>query len=139
MPVLEAEKKGGLSDTSDYVTASPWLCPVRRLCRPYEMPSVGFFEPKHGGVVFMMFRCASRAGGSLGALHHAIVSDQFTRLRDGDSWWFENPGVLDLPTLSQIKATTWVRAKVYWYTSRLFFGQLSCQCRATRLSLRLAA
>jgi hypothetical protein len=48
----------------------------------------------------------------LGALNHAIVVDQFTRLRDGDSWWYENPGVLDAPTLNQIKATTWVRADV---------------------------
>ena len=46
----------------------------------------------------------------MGALNHAIVVDQFTRLRDGDSWWYENPGVLDAPTLNQIKATTWVRA-----------------------------
>jgi len=49
-----------------------------------------------------------RAGGSLGALNHAIVVDQFTRLRDGDSWWYENPGVLDVPTLNAVKKSTWV-------------------------------
>lgn len=49
-------------------------------------------------------------GSSLGPLNYAMVVDQFTRLRDGDSssWWYENPGVLDAPTLNQIKATTWV-------------------------------
>ena len=50
-------------------------------------------------------------GSSLGPLNHAMVVDQFTRLRDGDSWWYENPGVLDAPTLNQIKATTWVRRR----------------------------
>ncbi len=54
---------------------------------------------------FTIFR---RAGGSLGALNHAIVVDQFTRLRDGDSWWYENPGVLDVPTLNAVKKATWV-------------------------------
>jgi hypothetical protein len=53
------------------------------------------------------------AGGSLGALSHAIVVDQFTRLRDGDSWWYENPGVLDPATLSNVKGTSWVRYRTH--------------------------
>jgi hypothetical protein len=57
-------------------------------------------------VVYCSYEC--RACGSLGALNHAIVVDQFTRLRDGDSWWYENPGVLDVPTLNAVKSTTWV-------------------------------
>jgi hypothetical protein len=46
-----------------------------------------------------------RYGGSLGALNHAIVMDQFTRTRAGDSWWYERPGVLDSATYSEVQKT----------------------------------
>jgi peroxidase len=47
-------------------------------------------------------------GGSLGALNHAIVVDQFERLRQGDSWWFERSGVLDAATLLEVQSTLFV-------------------------------
>ena len=47
-------------------------------------------------------------GGSLGALNHAIVVDQFERLRKGDSWWFERSGVLDAATLLEVQSTLFV-------------------------------
>ncbi len=47
-------------------------------------------------------------GGSLGALNHAIVVDQFERLRQGDAWWFERSGVLDAATLLEVQSTLFV-------------------------------
>jgi hypothetical protein len=73
--------------------------------------------------VYVLRGWPRREGGSLGALSHAIVVDQFTRLRDGDRWWYENPGVLDVPTLRQIQATSWVRVS----TVSLCCAGL-CQC-----------
>ncbi len=49
-------------------------------------------------------------GGSLGALNHAIVVDQFERLRQGDAWWFERSGVLVASTLLEVQGTLFVRA-----------------------------
>jgi hypothetical protein len=46
-----------------------------------------------------------RQGGSLGELNHAIVVDQFSRLRQGDSWWYERVGVLDSATLAEVQRT----------------------------------
>jgi hypothetical protein len=88
-----------------------------RLTLTYEFP---------GGCLLTCPFCICSAGGSLGALSHAIVVDQFTRMRDGDSWWYENPGVLDVPTLNQIKATTWVRA-----------GRHAVSCIVWRFALRV--
>jgi len=45
------------------------------------------------------------AGAMLGQTFGVIVAQQFTNLRDGDRYWFENQG-FDRATLSQIKQTT---------------------------------
>jgi cytochrome b involved in lipid metabolism len=44
--------------------------------------------------------------GILGPLFHAIIKDQFVRLRDGDRYWFENPGVLSVADLASVKQDT---------------------------------
>ncbi|MCR9202196.1 MAG: hypothetical protein NXI04_26435 [Planctomycetaceae bacterium] len=43
-------------------------------------------------------------GASMGATFHAILCDQFTRLRDGDRFWYEN--VLDADALQMVRSTT---------------------------------
>lgn len=42
-------------------------------------------------------------GASMGATFHTILVDQFTRLRDGDRFWYEN--VLDGETLAAVRST----------------------------------
>ena len=49
-------------------------------------------------------------GGSLGELNSLIVEDTFSRLRAGDSWWYERIGVLDEATLTEVQTTLLVRA-----------------------------
>ncbi|MGB4709477.1 MAG: peroxidase family protein [Fuerstiella sp.] len=44
------------------------------------------------------------AGSQLGATFHAIVADQFTRLRDGDRFWYQN--IFSGAELQQIESTT---------------------------------
>jgi hypothetical protein len=44
-------------------------------------------------------------GAMLGQTFNVIVAQQFTNLRDGDRFWFENQG-FDRATLNQIKQTT---------------------------------
>ncbi len=54
--------------------------------------------------------CVCSQGGSLGELNHAIVLDQFNRLRQGDRWWYERYGILDDATLAEVKSTRFVSA-----------------------------
>lgn len=57
-------------------------------------------------------------GGSLGELNHAIVVDQFNRLREGDSWWYERYGILDDASLQEVQNTKFVRGNyVPWQYS----------------------
>ncbi|KAJ3148328.1 hypothetical protein HDU86_007510 [Geranomyces michiganensis] len=43
------------------------------------------------------------SASTLGPLSTAILSEQFLRLRDGDRFWYENPGVLTADELLEIK------------------------------------
>ena len=43
-------------------------------------------------------------GANLGATFHAIITDQFTRLRDGDRFWYQN--IFSGEVLQQIESTT---------------------------------
>lgn len=45
-------------------------------------------------------------GSNLGPLFMCLISLQFKRLRDGDRFWYENPGVFTPEQLTQIKQTT---------------------------------
>jgi len=44
-------------------------------------------------------------GSSVGPLFAAILKDQFSRLRDGDRFWYQNPGVLPQAQASEIEST----------------------------------
>ena len=55
-----------------------------------------------------VYVCRPRQGGSLGELNHKIVLDQFERLRQGDSWWYERSSVLDAATLLEVQGTLFV-------------------------------
>lgn len=55
-----------------------------------------------------VYVCRHRQGGSLGELNHKIVLDQFERLRQGDSWWYERSSVLDAATLLEVQGTLFV-------------------------------
>lgn len=48
---------------------------------------------------------AGASGSFLGPTAQAIIRDQFTRLRDGDSLWYEASGVLTAAELAEVKAT----------------------------------
>ena len=43
--------------------------------------------------------------GSLGPLAHEIFVDQFTRLRDGDFYWYERSGVLEFDVRAEVRST----------------------------------
>lgn len=45
-------------------------------------------------------------GGLVGETFHAIIRDQFIRLRDGDRFWYENPGVFANEQLNELKNTS---------------------------------
>ncbi|MFM8733708.1 MAG: peroxidase family protein [Pirellulales bacterium] len=45
-------------------------------------------------------------GSSLGATFTRIIVDQFTRLRDGDRFWYQNRGTLPADALRAVQATT---------------------------------
>lgn len=45
-------------------------------------------------------------GSSLGETFTRIVVDQFTRLRDGDRWWYQNRGVLPADVARDVQATS---------------------------------
>jgi hypothetical protein len=68
------------------------------------------------------------AGGSLGPLFRAIWIDQFTRLRDGDRFFFENPGVFsasDLATLENTQLSDIIRrnTQISNIQDNVFFAQ----------------
>lgn len=48
-------------------------------------------------------------GARVGPLFRCIILDQFTRLRDGDRFWYENPSVFKPEQLAQIKQTSLAR------------------------------
>lgn len=50
------------------------------------------------------------AGSLLGATFACVIGKQFERLRDGDRFYYENPGVFTSPQLAELKRTTlsWV-------------------------------
>ncbi len=60
-------------------------------------------------------------GGSLGPLAHNIFVEQFTRTRNGDSFWYERSGVLDADVLAEVKQTTLVRftVSVLWHVKKV--------------------
>ena len=45
---------------------------------------------------------------SIGELNEAILADQFTRLRDGDRFWYENDSDLDNWKLGEVFASEWL-------------------------------
>jgi hypothetical protein len=44
-------------------------------------------------------------GSSVGPLFAAILKDQFTRLRSGDRFWYQNPGVLPQAQAAEVERT----------------------------------
>lgn len=48
-------------------------------------------------------------GGRVGPTTQCLLVDQFRRLRDGDRFWYENPGVFSQPQLDQIKQVSLAR------------------------------
>lgn len=48
-------------------------------------------------------------GGKVGPLFRCILIEQFKRLRDGDRFWYESPGVFKSEQLRQIKSTSLAR------------------------------
>ncbi|KAJ3167528.1 hypothetical protein HDU87_001501 [Geranomyces variabilis] len=49
---------------------------------------------------------ATGASSNVGPLFQKIIVDQFLRLRDGDPFWFESPGVLTAAHLNEIRHTS---------------------------------
>ncbi|MDJ0798870.1 MAG: peroxidase family protein [Calothrix sp. MO_167.B12] len=45
-------------------------------------------------------------GGLVGETFHAIIKDQFIRLRDGDRFWYQKPGVFTTEQLEELNNTT---------------------------------
>lgn len=45
-------------------------------------------------------------GGLVGETFHCIIRDQFQRLRDGDRFWYQKPGVFSKSQLAELESTT---------------------------------
>jgi peroxidase len=45
-------------------------------------------------------------GSSLGPLFHKIILDDFVRVRDGDRFWYQNPGEFSAAEVAELGATT---------------------------------
>lgn len=45
-------------------------------------------------------------GSSLGPLFHKIILDDFVRVRDGDRFWYQNPGEFSAAEVAELNATT---------------------------------
>ncbi|XP_077302328.1 peroxidasin [Arctopsyche grandis] len=48
-------------------------------------------------------------GAKVGPLFQCLLVEQFRRLRDGDRFWYENPGIFKREQLNQIRQTTLAR------------------------------
>lgn len=54
----------------------------------------------------LQFPPSKRTGGQLGPTLSVIVADQFTRSRDGDRFYYENPGIFTESQVAALKATS---------------------------------
>jgi len=97
----DARKAYGLPtcDTFSCVTDDPVI--VQILNNLYGANNVSFLDCFVGGLL----EKKANSNSKLGALFSASLIDQFTRVRDGDRFWYQNPGYLTKAELTEIEAT----------------------------------
>jgi len=97
----EARAAYGLPPCTTFscVTSDPEA--VEALNEAYGQDNVDFLDCFPGGLLEPKL-----PGAKVGALFAAAITDQFVRLRDGDRYFYLNPGVLTSQQLNEIKTTT---------------------------------
>jgi len=97
----DARTAYGLSTCSTFscVTSNPNI--VNLLNQLYGTNNISFLDCYAGGVLE-----AHLPGAKVGPLFAAAIADQFQRMRDGDRFFYKNPGVLSAVQLAEIEATT---------------------------------
>jgi len=68
----------------------------------YGTNNISYLDPFIGGLLEPK---AQNGKSKLGPLFSAALTEQFTNMRDGDRFWFENPGVLTADELNEIRTT----------------------------------
>jgi len=84
--------------TFDCVSADPNV--VKILNNLYGLNNVSYLDPFVAGLLE-----TKMPNSKLGPLFSAALTEQFTNIRAGDRFWFENPGVLTSSELSEIQNT----------------------------------
>lgn len=88
-----------LSTATTYADVTSNVAVQAALGATYDTP--GDVDPWLGGLAEDHV-----SGGAVGELVQAILVDQFTRIRDGDRFWYENNVALTAAEKNEIKATT---------------------------------
>jgi len=74
---------------------------IAALNNAYGTNNVSFLDPFVGGLLEQK----NTPTALLGALFSTAIIEQFSNIRNGDRFWFENPGVLTASELSEIQTT----------------------------------
>jgi len=85
--------------TFSCVTSDPTA--ISALNTVYGVNNVSFLDSFVGGLLE-----PKNPKAKLGALFSAALVDQFTRIRNGDRFFYLNPGVLSTAALAEVKSTT---------------------------------
>eukprot|EP01091_Cochliopodium_minus_P012305 TRINITY_DN36_c0_g1_i2.p1 TRINITY_DN36_c0_g1~~TRINITY_DN36_c0_g1_i2.p1 ORF type:complete len:463 (-),score=164.35 TRINITY_DN36_c0_g1_i2:92-1480(-) len=98
----DARKAFGLPTCATFACVNDDPVIVGILNNLYGKDNVTFLDCFVGGLLEKKANSKSK----LGALFSASLVDQFQRIRDGDRFWYQNPGVLTKTQLTEVEGTT---------------------------------
>ncbi|XP_023933585.1 dual oxidase-like [Lingula anatina] len=101
-----ARKAFGLAAVTNYSQINPWL--YQQDPQALENLKTAYNDNIDKMDIFVAGLYESQPDRPLGELFLAVVTDHFTRIRDGDRFWFENTqnGLFNSSEIEQIKNTT---------------------------------